>query len=234
MYRIHDLVTTSKTGEDGHLKLVSAFQMMQDCSELWFSSEPEFEAYMQENNMTQLLYSRQVDIIRIPKYKEKLTISTGVYECYGYYGFRNTVITDEQGLPCYATWSTGVCVNHSTGRLSKMDADVVSCMTFDKKYDMEYLDRKVIVPQGDFLDFEPVKVTLDDIDYNRHMNNAQYIRIACEYIPADFLIRRARVEYKRPAKQGDLLFPQMLRYEEKIYIVINGADGVFALIEFTA
>ena len=39
MFTMHDLVTTSKTGENGQLKLVSAFQLMQDCSELWRSEE---------------------------------------------------------------------------------------------------------------------------------------------------------------------------------------------------
>ena len=91
---------------------------------------------MRQNNVTQILAARQVDILRVPHYREKLTISTGVYECYGYYGFRNTIIFDEAGLPCYTTCSTCVRVNHATGRFSKMDADGVGCMTFDSTYNM--------------------------------------------------------------------------------------------------
>ena len=233
MFTIHDLVTTSKTGENGLLKLVSAFQMMQDCSELWFTSEPEFERYMRINNVTQLLASRQVDIIRVPHFKEKLTIQTGVYECFGYYGFRNTIITDEAGLPCYATWSTGVCVNHETSRLSKMDPDVVSRICIDPKYDMEYLDRKIVLPKEEFISLDTVPVFHDDIDYNRHMNNAQYIRIASEYLPANFQINRVRVEYKNPARLGDVLYPQLLNKEDKIFISINGVGIVYAVIEFS-
>ena len=197
MFTMHDLVTTSKTGENGQLKLVSAFQLMQDCSELWFDSEPEFEMYMKQNNVTQILASRQVDILRVPSYKEKLTIQTSVYECFGYYGYRNTIITDEKGLPCYAAWSTGVCVNHQTARMSKMDPDVVGHICIDPKYDMEYLDRKIVLPKVEFVSLETVSVFHDDIDYNRHMNNAQYIRIACEYLPSNFVVKRVRVEYKK-------------------------------------
>ena len=206
---------------------------MQDCSELWFGSEPEFEAYMRQNNVTQILAARQVDILRVPHYREKLTISTGVYECYGYYGFRNTIIFDEAGLPCYTTWSTGVCVNHATGRLSKMDADVVGRMTFDPKYNMEYLDRKIVVPKEEFLSTEPLPVMRDDIDYNLHMNNAQYIRMACEYLPEDFDIKRVRVEYKKPAKLSELIYPQILQKEDKIFVQMNSLEACYAVIEFT-
>ncbi len=234
MFSIQDVVTTSKTGEDGKLKLVSAFQLMQDCSELWFESEPEFEVYMHRNNMTQLLAGRQVDIIRVPSFKERLTIQTSIYECYGYYGYRNTIILDEANKPCYVTWSTGVCVNLDSGRLSKMDSDMVKHMHFDPKYDMEYLERKIVVPHGELISSDPISVMRDDIDYNRHMNNAQYIRIACEYLPLDFVVRRVRVEYKKPAKLGDVIYPRLLRAENKIYIQMASADCVYAVIEFTA
>ncbi len=234
MFTTHEIVTTSKTGEDGKLKLFSAFQLMQDCSELWFESEPQFQAYMRNNNITQLLYSRQVDIIRVPSYKERLTVRTSVYECNGYYGYRNTIIFDEAGLPCYATWSTGVCVNHATGRLSKMEADMVEGMTIDPKYDMEYLDRRIVVPKVEALSSEAVPVMRNDIDYNRHMNNAHYIRLACEYLPEDFTPRRVRVEYKKPAKLGDLIYPQLIRQDNKLFLLMNSIDSTYAVIEFTA
>ncbi len=234
MFTIQDVVTTSKTGEDGKLKLVSAFQLMQDCSELWFTSEPEFENYMHQNNETQILASRQVDVIRVPSYREHLTIQTGVYECYGYYGYRNTIILDEAGLPCYATWSTGVCVCHATGRLSKMDTEVVKRMHFDPKYDMEYLDRKITLPKGEWVSSDPVTVMRDDIDYNRHTNNAQYIRMACEYLPPHFEVARVRVEYKKPSRLGCVIYPQLQQCAGKIYVSLNGETGApYAVIEFT-
>lgn len=41
MYKMSYKVTTSFCGSDGKMKLYSALQMMQDCSELWmYESEP--------------------------------------------------------------------------------------------------------------------------------------------------------------------------------------------------
>ena len=41
MYSLTYKVTTSTCDSEGKLKLYSALQMMQDCSEMWIDSEPE-------------------------------------------------------------------------------------------------------------------------------------------------------------------------------------------------
>ena len=40
MYSLNYKVTTSACDSEGRLKLYSALQMMQDCSEMWIDSEP--------------------------------------------------------------------------------------------------------------------------------------------------------------------------------------------------
>lgn len=40
MYTLNYKVTTSTCDNNGKLKLYSALQMMQDCSEMWIDSEP--------------------------------------------------------------------------------------------------------------------------------------------------------------------------------------------------
>ncbi|MBQ5670730.1 MAG: hypothetical protein IIV43_00045, partial [Oscillospiraceae bacterium] len=71
MYSLKYKVTTSTCDSEGRLKLYSAFQMMQDCSEMWIDSEPSVKQYFTEQNMAQLLATRQVEIIRVPEYKEE-------------------------------------------------------------------------------------------------------------------------------------------------------------------
>jgi len=66
MYSLKYKVTTSTCDSEGKLKLYSALQMMQDCSEMWIDSEPEVKDYFLQQNMAQLLATRQVEIIRVP------------------------------------------------------------------------------------------------------------------------------------------------------------------------
>ena len=89
---------------------------MQDCSEMWIDSEPEVKDYFLQQNMAQLLATRQVEIIRVPDYKEELTVTTSVYGMKPMFGFRNTFIYDAEGKPCYKTWSMGAFVDKVAGK----------------------------------------------------------------------------------------------------------------------
>jgi len=70
MFCLDYKVTTSTCDSNGKLKLYSALQMMQDCSEMWIDSEPVVKEFFARENMTQLLASRQVEIMRVPDFKE--------------------------------------------------------------------------------------------------------------------------------------------------------------------
>ena len=57
MYSLNYKVTTSTCDSQGRLKLYSALQMMQDCSEMWIDCEPVVKDYFEQHNMTQLFAS---------------------------------------------------------------------------------------------------------------------------------------------------------------------------------
>ena len=194
MYSLKYKVTTSTCDSEGKLKLYSALQMMQDCSEMWIDSEPEVKDYFLQQNMAQLLATRQVEIIRVPDYKEELTVKTSVYGMKPMFGFRNTFIYDAQGNPCYKTWSMGAFVD------------------------------KVV---------EPIKVLRADIDYNKHLNNANYVRMAMELLPEDFVVSGLRVEYRVAAKLGDCLTPTIYKIADGIIVSLSIGSEVSAIIEFT-
>lgn len=236
MYSIDNIVTTSTCDKDENLKLFSAFQMMQDCSEMWIDSEPTVKAFFEKSGMTQLLASRQVEIVRVPKYKERLKTVTTVFDVKPMFGFRNTFIYDAEGNVCYKTWSMGAFVDRTTGRLQRIPQDVLSSLSIEPKKDMTYGERRIIVPKDAvFEEHESVAVTRNDIDYNGHMNNANYIRIANEYIPEGHIYNNVRVEFKIPARLGQSLVPQTCMTADGTFYVELLLDGkTSTLIEFHA
>lgn len=54
MFSLNYKVTTSTCDSEGKLKLFSALQMMQDCSEMWIDIEPQVKEYFAHENMAQL------------------------------------------------------------------------------------------------------------------------------------------------------------------------------------
>ena len=224
MYSLKYKVTTSTCDSEGRLKLYSALQMMQDCSEMWIDSEPGVKQYFAEQNMAQLLATRQVEIVRVPSYKEELTVTTSVYGMKPMFGFRNTFIYDAQGKPCYKTWSMGAFVDLANGKLKRVDDATIASLTLEPKQEMNYRGRRIILPKQDGTVMEPVRVMRADIDYNRHMNNANYVRIAMELLPEGFEVTDMRVEYRIAAKLGDHLTPTLYPTDGG-YIVALAIDG---------
>ena len=232
MYTLNYKVTTSTCDSEGKLKLYSALQMMQDCSEMWIDNEPTARKFFNDNNMTQLLATRQVEVERVPRFKEDLTVTTSIYEVLPMYGFRNTFIRDAQGQPCYRTWSMGAFVDIATGKLARLSEDAIASLTLEAKQEMNYRGRRIILPKQEGTVLEPVTVMRADIDYNRHMNNANYVRIAMELLPEGFEVHDMRVEYRIAAKQGDLLTPTLYPIDGGYIVSLAIDNQPSAIIEF--
>ena len=232
MYSLNYKVTTSTCDSDGKLKLYSALQMMQDCSEMWIDSEQGVKDYFEKENMAQLLASRQVEVIRRPSFKEELTVTTSVYGMKSMFGFRNTFIYDAEGLPCYRTWSMGAFVDKGTGKLKKVDDQTISTMLLEPKLDMNYKDRRIILPKEGGTVLAPVAVQRADIDYNKHVNNANYIRMAMELLSEGFEVKGLRVEYRVPARLNDQLVPTVYQQDELFIVALNIGNDVSTIIEF--
>ena len=235
MYSLKYKVTTSACDSDGRLKLYSALQMMQDCSEMWIDTEPGVKQFFTEQNMAQLLASRQVEVVRVPDFKEELTVTTSVYGMKPMFGFRNTFIYDAEGKPCYRTWSMGAFVDKSNGKLKRVDDATMASMTLEPQLEMNYGDRRIAVPKEGGQALPPIPVMKADIDYNRHVNNANYIRMAMEFLPEGFQVAGLRVEYRVAAKLGDTLLPTLYRLtEDTILVTLSIGNEVSAIAEFTA
>ena len=233
MYSLNYKVTTSTCDSEGKLKLYSALQMMQDCSEMWIDSEPQVKDYFTRENMAQLLASRQVEIVRVPDFKEELTVTTSVYGMKPMFGFRNTFIYDAEGKPCYRTWSMGAFVDKANGKLKRVDDTVAGSLLIEPQLEMNYKDRRIILPKTEGEVLEPVKVMRADIDYNKHLNNANYVRMAMELLPEDFEIKGLRVEYRVAAKLGDMLVPTIYKHDGVIIVSLSIGEDVSAIIEFS-
>ena len=233
MYSLKYKVTTSCCDSEGRLKLYSALQMMQDCSEMWIDSVPMVKQYFTEQNIAQLLATRQVEVVRVPEYKEELTVTTSVYEVKPMFGFRNTFIYDGEGKPCYKTWSMGAFVDKAAGKLKRVDAATIASMALESQLEMNYKDRRIILPKDGGEVLEPVSVLRADIDYNRHMNNANYVREAMEFLPEGFEVRGLRVEYRVAAKLGDVLVPTLYHIDGGLIVALSVGNETSAIIEFT-
>lgn len=105
-------------------------------------------------------------------------------------------------------------------------------LPMEEKADMSYAPRKIAFREEKER-LEPISVPKAFIDTNQHMNNAQYIRTALEFVPEDFHIRQVRVEYKKAAVLHDQLYPFIYKDDQIIKILLGDAEGqAYAVVEF--
>lgn len=233
MFSIQQVVTPSKTDQDGRMKLFSAIQLMQDCSEMWKDSEPAFLSFLLEKRGAQLLNFRYVSVERVPHLGEQLTCTTSVYGTQGAFGYRNTAIYDAAGNPCYLSWSIGAFVSAETGGLMRLPQHVAAQMQLDPQLPMHYGSRKIVLPDAELIPLPDIAVQRNDIDYNRHVNNAHYIRMALECLPAEFVPATLRVEYKRPVAPGAVITPTLILQPTVAYVQLHVGQTLCCVVEFS-
>jgi acyl-ACP thioesterase len=123
-------------------------------------------------------------------------------------------------------------VNLKTGRLLRVPQEIAAGMNMSPKYEMEYRPRKITIPDGRKICLPEVAVQRNDIDYNQHVNNAHYIRMALEFLPSGVAVASLRVEYKQAARFGARLQPELVESENAIYIILREAGSICCIMEF--
>lgn len=225
-YLIERRVGISQTDGSGKLRLCAALDFIIDCIVFEQDSLGTFGNYLRENNLGMFQVHTQVDILRRPAYGEKLGIETIVYDCSGIRGYRNTLVRDEAGQVCIATFSTGAFVNRKTGRPCKLSPEVVDSFGKPPRYDMEYLPVKITLPEdAEWFSLPPRTALPCYLDINGHVNSNRYVEFAVELLPADFSYDRVRVEYRRQTKVGEILHTEFCRAEKTFFVRISGEDG---------
>ena len=105
-------------------------------------------------------------------------------------------------------------------------------MSLEPQLEMNYKDRRIILPKEGDKVLDPIKVLRADIDYNKHLNNANYIRMAMELLPEGFEVKGLRVEYRVAAKLGDILIPTLYQIDGGVIVSLSVGSEVSAIIEF--
>lgn len=234
MYTYETRVTTSCTDWTGTQTLLSTVTLMQDCSMLWMDDMPKLRAWLSEEGAAMMVASREVFVRRRPAYGEKLTVKTWIYDFRGPMGYRNTCIFDEAGDAVATCWAVGVFVRFSDNKMLRLPQDVIDEALTEKRFDMEYGKRKIKLPDAEPRKLPAMKVQRSDIDFNGHENNAQYVRMAYEFLPKDVDPRHLRIVHEGQAKLGDTVVPLLYEDDERRVFELRGDDGrLFATIEFS-
>ncbi len=236
MYTFNSRVRYSEVGEDGSMTLESLLDYFQDCSTFHSEDVGLGVDYFKQINQVWLLSSWQICVNRYPHLCENIIIGTSPYEFRGFIGCRNFEMTTDRGeVLAYANsiWSL---MDTRKMTPAKPTEKMIESYGLSERYPMEYAPRKIVVPKGGKA-MEAFAVKPHHLDTNHHVNNGQYVRMAMDFIPEDFIIRQLRVEYKSQAVLNDMIYPVVACSDNgMLYTVsLNKQDGKpYSVVELSA
>ena len=232
MYAFDSRIRYSETDSEGELTLNAMLNYFQDCSTFHSEDVGLGIGYMKEIGQAWVLSSWQIVVDRYPRLGEKVKIVTLPYELKGFLGYRNFAMLDEEGNYLAKANSLWSLLDMTTGKPVAVNEAMHKGYGVDEKLDMDYASRKITVPEGGQL-LEPIVVKKHHLDTNHHVNNGQYVNIAMEYLPDDFLIHQMRAEYKKQAFLDDVLYPYIVSVESGYVVSLRDEEGrPYVSVEF--
>lgn len=226
MYEFSSRVRYSEVDSNGFLKMGALVNYLQDCSTFQSEDLGVGVEYLGKNDTGWVLNYWQIDIKRLPRLTDNITIGTIPYLIKGFLGHRNFYIKDagtgEMIIKANSLWTL---INLKKLLPVRADSDMIEKYNCGEKLDMEYTDRKIRLT-GDFAEGSPIEIAGYMLDTNHHVNNSQYIEMALAFVPEGKKITRLRTEYKESAYLGDTLIPRIYEYDGNIGVeLIKASSG---------
>ena len=225
MYSFTSHIRFSEVDMHRNLSLSSIVNYFQDCSTFQSESIGKGFDYLAARNRVWLMSAWQIVIHRLPKFGEHIRIGTWPYDFKSMYGYRNFIIqdasTEETLVAANSIW---VYADTTSGRPVKVLPEDIEGYGNEPPYPMDYADRKIAVPADSEL-LPSFPVTQSQMDYNQHVNNGQYIRMAEAYLPDDFIVGEFRADYRKAAVASDIIYPHRSLAEDTCTIVLADETG---------
>lgn len=189
-------------------------------------------------HLSWILLGWRLQVIRRPKYAEKIKVRTWSKGAIKFYTYRDFEIYDGDGNLIVRASSKWVLLDVEKGKIVRIESDLLEKYEpeLDKSmFGVEEFDR---IKEPDEYQFETqYAVRRADIDVNNHMHNLNYIELANEALPEDVyrgaLFKDVKIIYKKEIKLGETVKCKYAFKENKHIVVVKSKDEsiLHAIIE---
>ena len=191
-----------------------------------------------QTNLSWILLGWRLQVIRRPKYAQKVKIKTWSKGVVKFYTYRDFEIYDEQGNLIIKASSKWVLLDIEKGKIVRIEPELMN--KYEPEFDKEVFEKlefdKINEPNEYQFETE-YTVRRADIDVNNHMHNLNYIELANEALPEEVykgaLFNDVRITYKKEKKLGDTVKCKYAFQNDKHIVVVKSNDEsvVHAIIE---
>ncbi len=233
MYYYDSRIRYSECDGRNKLSIEALLNYFQDASTMQSEDLGVGFDYLMPRNIVWVLASWQIEITRFPALGENVVIGTLPHDFKGFLGSRNFIMKTKDGEVLAVANTLWTLLNFDTMKPAIPPQDLIERYPVEPRLEMDYSRRKITVAPDGRLE-EPVVVRKQHLDSNNHVNNAQYVSIAMDYLPEDYEISGLRVEYKKQAHLQDELIPYVVCSEDSVVVSLRDREGgVYVNAEFS-
>lgn len=189
---------------NGHIKLPDVILLSLQVSglqsiDLGISDKAMLEKY----NLVWIITDYDIDVVRLPKFGEEMTIETEALSYNRLFCYRRFTIYDEAGNAIINMLATFVLMDRDSRKVHAVEPKIVAPYEaeFSKKLirGPKYPDLKELISKD-------YHVRFYDLDMNGHVNNSKYLDWIFEVMGADFLMkhipRKIHLKYVKEVRPG--------------------------------
>jgi len=231
-YKINRVILVSRCGNDGKIKLDSAFDELIDLGTEEIVVSNAGSPSKPKTGYHWLVAKNKIKIYDKPSVFQKVQMQTGIRKPEGSGGIRESVIFDGE-KPLIVLKTMYAMIDDKTGKkadinLLKLD-DLAPCMYLKDEFESIRLDLKNEI-------IGTYKVNANDIDFVQHMNNVAYIRAFQSLFTLKeweaMNITDLEIHYIKPALEGEVLEFRKKTENGKDYYQIS-SDGIIKTVIIT-
>lgn len=230
-YTFNSRIRYSEVDQNGVLTTPNLINYFQDCSA--FQSEDiglGFEV-LQERHKVWVLNYWQIEVIRYPRFGEKVNVETFATGFKGICAQRNFVLYDQDKQLLARADSVWTFIDLTKGRPVKPKTEDIAAYGIVPPLEMEQKGRKIKRAERT-QEYPAFAVQPHHLDTNQHVNNGQYIQMVMNLFTEEIAITNLRVEYKKAAVYGDMIFPQVAIEAERIVVELcDEMKTPYAIVE---
>lgn len=234
MYEFDARIRYSEVDSEETLTLIGLLNYFQDIS-IFHSEDCGLGTdYLKRCGLAWVLNSWQIDVLQYPRLYQRVRIGTIPYEIKGFIGYRNFFMEDaESGNRLAVANSVWTLMDVRESKPHRVPEEMINAYGVSKQLAMEYTKRRIGF-DGAGETQEQIVVKKHHLDTNCHVNNGQYVQIAMNFLPRDFVMDRLRAEYKKSALLGDVMIPVVHQGTGKVGVSLQTTEGaVYANVEFS-
>lgn len=201
MYNWNTRIRYSELDSNAVLSMGALVNLFQDCANLDSEDHGVGLSYLMEHKMAWILLGWEFEIKRLPGMGERVVVSTLPYDFKGSFGYRDFVLSTQEGELLARADSMWMFANWETLRPIRIPEEIYGRYELEEAVFRADLRKKPTMEGLE--DVDTFHIMKQHLDTNHHVNNAQYVVFAEQYLPKGRKVNNMKVQYRKQAFLGD-------------------------------